>query len=49
MTWANGDKYVGNWDHDSRHGMGIMIYANGDKYDGNWVDGKCTSIIIHVE
>lgn len=30
-----GDSYVGQWDHDSRHGQGCYTYANGDVYTGD--------------
>jgi len=34
--FANGDKYVGNYLHGSRHGHGNYTWANGEVYDGNW-------------
>ena len=40
MTYANGDKYEGEWEKNSRQGKGVMVYANGDKYEGNWEVSK---------
>ena len=42
MTWANGDKYVGEFRDDLRNGQGTMTWANGDKYVGNWENGQRT-------
>ena len=41
-TWANGDRYEGQWDGDKRNGKGTKHFANGDKYEGEWVDGQMT-------
>ena len=38
-TWANGDKYDGEWKEGYR-GRGIKTYTNGNKYDGEWKDGN---------
>jgi len=35
---ANGDVYIGTWNHDNRHGEGAMTYANGDVYEGEWLN-----------
>jgi serine/threonine protein kinase len=35
-TYANGDKYVGEWHEDQKHGLGTNIYATGDKYIGEF-------------
>ncbi|CAF3605050.1 unnamed protein product [Rotaria sordida] len=32
--------YVGEWQHDKKHGKGRHRYRNGDIYDGLWRDGK---------
>ena len=37
--WA-GDKYVGEWRDDKRHGQGTYTFANGDKYVGEYKDSK---------
>jgi uncharacterized protein (TIGR02145 family) len=39
-TWANGDKYVGEWKDGKQHGQGTYTHANGGKYVGEWKDGK---------
>ena len=40
MTWANGDKYVGEWKEDKRHGQGTYTWASGSKYVGEYKDDK---------
>jgi hypothetical protein len=37
-TWANGNKYVGEWRDDKRNGQGTATFADGDKYVGEWKD-----------
>jgi hypothetical protein len=37
---ANGDKYVGEFRDDKRHGQGTYTFANGNKYVGEYRDGK---------
>ena len=32
----NGDKYVGEWKDDNKHGQGTYTYAIGDKYVGEY-------------
>ena len=39
-TYANGDKYVGEWKDGNKHGQGTYTYADGDKYVGEFKDGK---------
>ncbi len=34
--YANGDKYIGEWNEDQKHGLGVNTYANGDKYVGEF-------------
>lgn len=31
--YANGDRYVGEFWDDLRHGEGTLLYANGDRYE----------------
>ena len=38
MTWANGDKYDGEWKNGKREGHGVMEYINGSTYNGKWKD-----------
>ncbi|MDC0163252.1 hypothetical protein OAI48_00185 [Candidatus Pelagibacter sp.] len=40
FTWANGDKYVGEWKGGLRHGRGTLTLSNGAKYVGEYKDGK---------
>jgi len=38
-TWPNGDKYIGEWKGDVKHGKGTYSYANGNKYVGEYKNG----------
>lgn len=40
MTYANGDKYVGEWKNDRFDGHGTYIYADGSQDVGEWKNGK---------
>jgi hypothetical protein len=50
-TWANGDKYVGEWKDGKRRGQGTYTWANGNKYIGEFKDnkqhGQGTSILVN--
>ena len=37
-TFADGDKYVGEWRDDKRNGQGTFTFADGDKYVGEFKD-----------
>ena len=39
-TWADGNKYVGEWKKGKMHGQGTHIWANGNKYVGEYKKGK---------
>jgi hypothetical protein len=39
ITWANGDKYEGEWKDGNTHGKGTFTWADGDKYVGEYKDG----------
>jgi len=41
-TFAEGDKYVGEWRDDKKNGQGTYTYADGDKYVGEYKDDKRT-------
>lgn len=34
-----GNKYVGNYKNDQRHGWGTMQWIDGSCYKGQWADG----------
>ena len=37
MTYANGDKFEGQWKDDLRNGYGRLTFAKaGDFYEGEW-------------
>ncbi|MDP7647112.1 MAG: SHOCT domain-containing protein, partial [Candidatus Woesearchaeota archaeon] len=40
FTYADGAKYVGEFEDDKKHGQGTFTLANGDKYIGGWKDDK---------
>mgnify|MGYP006083283335 CR=1 FL=1 len=40
FTFANGDKYVGQWKGGKRNGQGTSTWARGDKYVGHFKDDK---------
>ena len=35
-----GDKYVGQFSDDQRHGVGAYHFRNGDVFIGQWVQGR---------
>jgi len=39
-TYADGDKYVGEWKNGKKDGNGTCTYADGSKYVGEWKNGK---------
>ena len=39
-TYANGDKYVGEFRDDKYNGQGTFTFANGSKYVGEFRNGK---------
>jgi len=39
MTWANGDKYVGEFKNNLPNGQGTYTFAGGKKIVGEWKDG----------
>ena len=39
-TYADGDKYVGEWKDDKYHGQGTYTSPSGGKYVGEWKDGE---------
>ena len=49
MTFADGNKYSGNWENSKLHGYGTYTFANGATYIGNFVDGKYHGQGIYTE
>ena len=39
FTYPDGNKYVGEWKNDKKHGQGTYAEADGSKYVGEWKDG----------
>lgn len=39
-TWANGDKYFGEWLNGKRTGLGIYTWADGNSFEGKFDNGK---------
>ena len=35
-----GDKYVGDWYRNSKHGQGTLYYSSGCVYTGDWINDK---------
>lgn len=40
LTFANGDKYEGNFENNEIHGKGKYTWTTGDVFEGNFKDGK---------
>ena len=40
-TWADGEKYVGEYKNDKQHGTGTYFRADGKMRTGIWVNHKC--------
>ena len=38
MIWPTGDKYIGDWEGDTRHGFGLYLYQSGNRQQ--YVAGK---------
>jgi len=36
-TWADGDRYEGDWVHGTRTGYGLYAWPNGSSYEGKWL------------
>ena len=41
-TWENGNKYIGDWQNNKRHGFGTFKFKDGGQYVGEWVSDKMT-------
>ena len=40
FTFASGNKYVGEFKDNKKHGQGTFTWTNGDKYVGEYKDNK---------
>jgi hypothetical protein len=40
---SHGERYIGGWLDDRRHGFGVVTTGRGSKYEGDWVRGKITA------
>ena len=40
INYDNGDKYIGEWKGDRRHGQGTIIFSNDTTYFGEWKNGR---------
>ena len=50
LCMANGDRYVGTFEHGKKHGKGVYIWANGDRYEGDFRDGEITGVgVLYVD
>jgi len=39
---VTGQKYMGLWQDDNRHGNGVIVTLDGLYFEGNFVNGKIT-------
>ena len=39
-TWADGEKYVGEWKDGKEHGQGTKTHSDGKIEKGIWENGK---------
>ena len=46
FTFANGDKYVGEYNDDLSHGKGTYTFADGRKEVGEWENDKLNGYAI---
>jgi len=44
-TWADGDKYVGEWKNDKRYGEGIYTFSDGEETIGEWKFDKPWNVV----
>jgi hypothetical protein len=49
LTFPDGRKYEGEWQHDKKHGKGTFTYANGDAYVGEYRQGNRHGKGIHTK
>ena len=47
-TWADGDKYVGEYKDGNKSGQGTQTYYDGAKYQGEWKKGEKNGFGIYT-
>ena len=40
FTWADGERYEGEWAEDKRSGRGTYTWPDVARYEGEWAEGK---------
>ena len=46
--YTNGDKFVGYYKNDLKHGRGIYYFSNGIVLKGRWIKGKKEGDFIYT-
>jgi len=39
-TFPNGDSFLGQYEGDMPHGVGVYRFGGGQSYEGRWQNGK---------
>ena len=47
-TWADGNKYEGDFVNGIRTGKGIYTWPNGYKYEGDFINGIRTGMGMYI-
>ena len=40
FKYKNGDRFVGNYKNDTKHGRGVYYFQNGITLKGRWIKGR---------
>jgi hypothetical protein len=40
ITFADGEKYIGDWIEGKRTGRGVFTWSDGDRYEGEFKDNE---------
>jgi len=43
VTYADGNRFEGEYKDDKKHGQGVMTYANGNREQQVWENGELIS------